>query len=85
MEGAWALGLFLGGYKGVVLRAMALACWSASHWLGPLFLAASLSTGVAAAVLTSSFVGADVEEAQRLTRALAVALVLEGLLLAVWL
>ncbi len=83
--GACALGLFLGGYKAVLLRATAQPCWSASRWLGPLFLAAALTSGLAAVVPTSCFVGADAEEAQRLARALAVGLVLEGLLLAVWL
>jgi formate-dependent nitrite reductase membrane component NrfD len=79
-----SLALFAGGYKGVLLRATAQPVWAASRWLGPLFLAASLSSGVAAVGLTANLLGADAS-AQRLAGALAVALVLEGLLLAIWL
>ena len=80
-----AVGFFVGGYKGVLLRATALPVWSASRWLGPLFLAAALSSGLAAVALTAPLVGAGGQEVHRLARALALALVLEGLLLAVWL
>lgn len=79
------LALFVGSYKGVLLRATAQPVWSGSSWLGPLFLAAAVSSGLAAVALVATFMDADPHEAQRLTRALAVALVLEGLVLGLWL
>ncbi len=77
--------LFAGGYKGVLLRATAQPCWSASRWLGPLFLAAALSSGLAAVALTAPFLGTGEQRTHGLVRALALGLILEGLLLAVWL
>ena len=47
-----ALGLGLGGYTGVLLAATAVPLWAAAGiLLGPLFLAASITSGVAALIL----------------------------------
>ncbi len=53
-----ALGLGLGGYTGVLLAATAVPLWAAAGiLLGPLFLAASITSGAAALILTGLLSG----------------------------
>ena len=45
------VGFFVGSYTGVLLSASNQPLWSATDWVGPLFLASSASTGIAAVLL----------------------------------
>ena len=59
-------GMALGGYTGTVLAATAIPLWaSAGVLLGPLFLAASATSGAAALVLTGVLSGRQSREARR--------------------
>lgn len=53
------VGFFVGGYKGVLLRATAQVGWREGSLLGPLFLTASAATGLGAIALVNTFLGAD--------------------------
>jgi hypothetical protein len=47
------LGFFVGGYKGVLLRATPQPLWRATIWLGPLMLVSSATSGLAAIALVN--------------------------------
>jgi len=57
--------LALGGYTGVLLGATSVPVWSTSPLLGALFMASSLSTGLAAANLAVTLSGPGKEGAKR--------------------
>ena len=60
------LGVGLGGYTGVLLAATAVPLWAAGGLLlGPLFLAASATSGAAALVLAGVFTGQQSRTARR--------------------
>src|SRR5690606_3062830 len=45
------VGFFVASYTGVLLTATNQPLWSASNWIGPLFLASAASTGISAVIL----------------------------------
>lgn len=80
------LGFFVGGYKGVLLRATAQPVWRSASWLGPLLLASAATSGVAAVTLVhlarpggsgDAFIGTS--------RALALTLVIQAVTLVLFL
>jgi formate-dependent nitrite reductase membrane component NrfD len=52
-----AVGFFIAAYTGVLLHATNQPVWSASEWIGPLFLTSAASTGIAAVLLIARWRG----------------------------
>jgi formate-dependent nitrite reductase membrane component NrfD len=75
-------GFFLAAYPGVLLGATARPLFVNGHWLGALFLAVGASTGGAAIALVLAMLGGDRREGLApLMRTVAVALVVQGVAL----
>jgi formate-dependent nitrite reductase membrane component NrfD len=75
-------GFFLAAYPGVLLGATARPLFVNGHWLGALFLAVGASTGGAAIALVLALLGGERRDGLApLMRAVAVALVVQGVAL----
>jgi formate-dependent nitrite reductase membrane component NrfD len=80
------LGFFVGGYKGVLLRATAQPIWRSATWLGPVLLASAASSGVAAIFLVNLARGGGMgDPSVRTAGALALTLVIQAVLLILFL
>ncbi len=73
-----AVGFFIAAYTGALLHATNQPAWSASAWIGPLFLTSAASTGIAAVLLLAKRAGGvGAESVERLESADLYALGLE--------
>jgi formate-dependent nitrite reductase membrane component NrfD len=74
---ATALGVFLGGYTGVLLTATSVPLWSRSKVLGGIFIASAVSTSTALISLVLRMAGAPAHTLHKLERLEWVAILLE--------
>lgn len=80
------LGFFVGGYKGVLLRASAQPVWRSAGWLGPVLLASAATSGVAAVTLVNLVRQGEMGDPWIGTaRALALTLAMQAVLLVLFL
>jgi formate-dependent nitrite reductase membrane component NrfD len=83
---AWEVGFFIAAYTGALVSATNQPIWSDSTWIAPLFLTSAASTGIAAMILVAWLRKGSSEAAiTRLDRAAFLALVLEGVVFAIFL